>query len=96
MASEHLCPACGASLDFAPWEGDSPSDEICPCCGIQFGYTDFAGGDFERRLVVYERWRIRWVEEGAHWRHTRKPENWSAVEQLRRIGVEIELATGSR
>ena len=64
---EHICPACGALLDFAPWQGESASDEICPCCGIQFGYDDHAGGDSESRLLVYERWRDRWLSEGAHW-----------------------------
>ena len=95
---EHLCPACGALLDFAPWQGDSPSHEICPCCGIQFGYSDAAGGDPEARIVAYERWRDRWLAEGAHWSSgsRSKPDGWSVAKQLRRVGVDIESAPRSR
>jgi hypothetical protein len=85
----HLCPACGVLLSFAPWRGDSPSDEICPCCGIQFGYSDFANGDPQARMIVYERWRARWIADGARWCHEPAPVCWSPVEQLRRVGVEL-------
>ena len=97
-SEEQICPACGARLDFAPWQGQSPSDEICPCCGIQFGYDDAAGGDLEARSLAYDRWRDRWLSEGARWRSHAQPAppGWSASEQLRRVGVEFNGEVGSR
>jgi len=91
-SEEQSCPACGARLDFAPWEEGSPSHEICPCCGIQFGYDDAAGGDLEARVLAYERWRDLWLSEGARWRSRGQPapSGWSVGEQLRRVGIKFE------
>src|SRR2546421_398332 len=52
VTSNNKCPACGYALGFAPWDGESPSDEICPCCGIQFGYDDAHHGEKGTRLVL--------------------------------------------
>ena len=88
---EMCCPACGYDLGFKPWDGDSASFEICPSCGIQFGYTDAAGGDSNRRQQIYCEWRDRWIEEGMHWSSTQeRPAVWDAVGQLRNIGVDIK------
>ena len=90
--SQSRCPACGATLDFAPWEGHSASDAICPCCGIQFGYDDAAGGDLERRVEIYEIWRHQWIENGMRWLSTSQPApaSWDPVEQLKAIEIEID------
>lgn len=69
--SKDRCPVCGYSLGFAPWKGESASDEICPGCGIQFGYND-ARPDL--REGVYAEWRRQWIAggrrafAGAEWR----------------------------
>src|SRR5258708_40013703 len=66
--------------------------EICPCCGIQFGYTDCAGGDINRRRQLYRNWRERWIGQGMQWKSIReRPADWNAVQQLRNIGVEIKI-----
>ena len=59
--SSTLCPVCEHDLGFAPWNGDSPSDDICPLCGIQLGYND-ARPDL--RQVVYAEWRRGWIANG--------------------------------
>jgi hypothetical protein len=83
---EFLCPVCGYGLDEPAWDGDLPSDEICPSCGIQFGYTDFAGNDPEKRKGVWKQWRERWVEEGCRWSSTNSPpEGWDPRAQLERV-----------
>lgn len=82
-----LCPVCGFQLWFEPWSGLSASDEICPSCGIQFGYSDFAGGDIERRPGIYREWRRRWIEAGTPWlgKSEPPPADWNPVEQLKRV-----------
>ncbi len=47
------CLVCGCDLDFASWVGVFLSDEICPCCGIQYGYDGAAGGDINKRHLIY-------------------------------------------
>ena len=53
------CPVCDFELGFAPWDGESPSDEICPSCGIQFGYNDSRS---DIRNYVYAEWRAAWLQ----------------------------------
>ena len=84
----NCCPVCGFGLGFRPWNEDSPSDEICPCCGIQFGYSDCAGGDINRRQQLYREWRERWIGQGMQWKSVgERPAGWNAVQQLQNIGV---------
>ena len=57
MAESFVCPACGyPDLTEPPWSESGGSFEICPSCGIQFGYTDAAGGDIERRRRIWAEW----------------------------------------
>lgn len=86
------CPVCGYKLWFLPWENDSPSDEICPCCGIQFGYTDAAGGDEDKRLQLYKDWRKKWINDGMPWSSPgmSSPENWDPKKQLENISQEFK------
>jgi hypothetical protein len=81
---------CGYELGFAPWVGDSPSDEICPSCGIQFGYDDAAGGSRANRAVVYQEWRRRWVRDGCPWFSIaiQSPTDWDPRAQMKRAGVQ--------
>jgi hypothetical protein len=96
LDSSHFCPVCGfdlyKELGVFPWEGDNPSDEICSSCGIQFGYTDAAGGDQEKRKQIYEEWRKKWVNSGMRWHdnNENKPEEWNPKEQLKNIGINIK------
>jgi hypothetical protein len=85
------CPACGYELGFSPWNGASPSDEICPCCGIQFGYSDAAGGDPKGRILVYERWRAAWINNGMLWDEGKSspPAGWDPHEQLRGLIKQV-------
>lgn len=80
-----FCPACGYDLGFPPWKGVVPSDEICPCCGIQYGYDDAAGGDINKRTLIYEAWKNHWIKEGMPWRSiaTKPPDNWNPMRQLK-------------
>jgi hypothetical protein len=82
-----FCPVCGYEPDFAPWDGDSPSDEICPSCGIQFGYDDAAGGDPDGRNKIYDMWRESWIKKGMRWSSfgIAQPPDWNPEEQLRRL-----------
>src|SRR5205085_10656218 len=84
-----LCPVCGFQLWFEPWNGVSASDEICPSCGIQFGYSDGAGGDLERRKEIHREWRKNWVEAGMPWRGIGQspPKDWKPDAQVKRIGT---------
>lgn len=55
------CPACGYDkLDEPAWIAPNArgggSLEICPNCKMQFGYDDAAGGDPERRKVIWREW----------------------------------------
>jgi hypothetical protein len=84
--SDQRCPVCGFGLGFAAWEEASSSQEICPSCGIQFGYDDAAGGDLERREIVYQDWRRRWVDGGMTWSSKQAvPPGWDPVAQLRHV-----------
>jgi hypothetical protein len=85
--TNNFCPVCGYILSFAPWEDTSSSDEICPCCGIQFGYDDAAGGDINKRHLIYKEWRKCWIEEGMPWKGKGIPQssNWNPFEQLRKF-----------
>ena len=68
------CPVCGYKLAEPAWTPDSGgSFEICPSCGMQFGYTDAAGGDPERRRDLWRKWRQQWVADGMPWRGVGKP-----------------------
>lgn len=92
--TKKICPACGFELDYYPWVEESPSDEICPSCGIQFGYTDFAGGDVEKRRQLYENWRKEWIQNGMKWWSIdnplrQPPLNWNPHKQLKNIPKEF-------
>ena len=69
-----ICPVCESTLDFFPWDGQSPSLEICPCCFIQFGYDDYAGGSDILRQEIYQAWRSEWIKNGSpkKWRPTKE------------------------
>jgi DNA-directed RNA polymerase subunit RPC12/RpoP len=86
------CPVCGYKLWFLPWEDDSPSDEICPSCGIQFGYSDAAGGDEEKRLQLYKDWRKKWIDNGGIWNGAGipKPENWDPIKQVKDVANKFK------
>lgn len=86
-----LCPVCGYSLGFLPWNGRSASDEICPCCYIQFGYDDADVQDEGGRTQIYAVWRKRWIGEGMKWnsKGRKPPDAWNPIEQLRSIGVQL-------
>ncbi len=65
MSSQYPCPVCDFLLDEEPWKEDlGGSYEICPSCGVQFGYTDFAADNIERRKRIYQAWKIVWIENG--------------------------------
>lgn len=89
----YFCPVCGYNLGFSPWNGSSPSDEICPSCGIQFGYDDSAGGDLEKRSMIYKKWRQDWINNGMKWYSKNdKPKDWDPKQQLDNIKIiESEL-----
>lgn len=86
------CLVCGYILNDYPWDGDSPSYDICPSCGIQFGYTDMAGGDKEKRRELYKTWRERWIAGGMTWSSVGNlpPSNWDPKKQLENIGVHLK------
>lgn len=87
----NYCRVCGYKLDFAPWIGNSPSDEICPCCGIQYGYDDLAGGNINERSLIYTEWKKRWIREGMPWlsRCIKKPHNWDPSGQLKNLKSDV-------
>jgi hypothetical protein len=58
-------------------KGVGGSFEICPSRGIQFGYTDAAGGDPDRRVALWREWREAWVADGTPWRGVGKPRRTS-------------------
>jgi len=90
LDSNYICPVCGYSLGFAPWQGDSAADEICPCCGIQFGYDDFAGGNSDLRQGIYDKWRDNWIQLGMKWssKGIAQPNNWNPEDQLQSLKQE--------
>jgi hypothetical protein len=47
-------------------------DVICPSCGIQYGYSDRAGGDIEKRKEIYKLWREAWIENDKNTLSTEK------------------------
>jgi hypothetical protein len=87
MTAQHLCPACGFDLWFAPWNEGAPSYEICPSCGIQFGYDDAAGGRESERAAIYTSWRARWTQDGMPWFSAgqRPPADWNPAKSLERL-----------
>lgn len=82
-----FCPVCGYDLGFIPWEDSNPSDEICPCCGIQFGYDDAAGGDYTQRNIIYNEWRLDWINKKMPWKSLgiNPPKHWNPIKQLLNI-----------
>lgn len=83
----NYCPVCGYDLGFASWVDSSSSDEICPCCGIQYGYDDVAGGDVNKRDLIYNEWRNRWIKERMSWKsiEIKRPDIWDPVKQLENL-----------
>ena len=92
LLKNNSCPVCGYELDFAPWQGIYSSDEICPCCGIQYGYDDAAGGDMNKRHLIYKKWRNRWIKEGMPWKsiESPKPDRWDPIQQLQEGGSSFD------
>lgn len=76
------CRVCGLiSRDFYPWgqDGTAPSFDICECCFTEFGYDDL-------HITIIRERREDWIEKGCKWHDpTKKPENWSADEQLKNV-----------
>lgn len=66
MADDLACPVCGTIQEEAPWANGQGSLEICSGCGVQFGYTDMAGGDEQRRCELWRVWRHAWTENQQH------------------------------
>jgi Zn ribbon nucleic-acid-binding protein len=92
LTKKTLCPVCGYDLGFEPWKNNSASHETCPSCGIEFGYDDepLASGVSGSRKDIYLDWRNNWMKNGMKWSSDSKPpDNWDAVEQLRRIGIDV-------
>ena len=84
-----VCPVCGyPGLYESPYYSEGGgSYEICPSCGIQFGYSDGAGGNVDKRRRVHQEWRRRWVERGMPWHGVgrKSPPDWNPQEQLKRV-----------
>ena len=84
-----VCPVCGYDgLSEEPWSATGGgSQEICYSCGVQFGYTDMAGGDRDRRISVWQELREEWVRGGMNWSSVgcEPPEGWDPVEQLKNV-----------
>ena len=59
--NKEKCSACLSEIDFKAWDGEIASFEICPFCAIQFGYDDMAGGDIEKRKMIYKKWHDVWL-----------------------------------
>ena len=97
--TKNFCPVCGYDLGFQAWEEDKyPSDKICPSCGIQFGYHDIVrnSGDEEEIVSRYNLLRTEWIENGMKWHFPsdpfdQEPENWDPKEQLKNIGINLDL-----
>jgi hypothetical protein len=80
---ERLCPCCGYSLNFTPWENGVGNEKPCPCCGIHFGWDDL---DEARREEVYFNWRKRWIVNRKRWWSSKPmPPNYNPDEQLKRL-----------
>lgn len=89
MENNKNCYVCGYHLDFVPWAIGIPSDEICPSCGIHFGYDDAAGGDLEKRRLIYKQWRDNWVNSGMKWwSKNNLPADFNPKNQLHKIPIE--------
>lgn len=84
--AEHFCRVCGFWSDDPPWgdDGRSPTYFFCPCCGVEWGYQDCFPS-------AAERFRARWLAEGAPWRHRKElPDGLTTAERLRRIGTRAQ------
>lgn len=80
----YICPVCGFDkLSFQPYdENGLPSYEICPCCGFEFGCDDFP--DKEK---AFDKWRLKWIEEGCKWfSRNPPPKDWKGQKQLHNFG----------
>jgi DNA-directed RNA polymerase subunit RPC12/RpoP len=88
--TKYLCPSCGYKFTSALYNEDKEfeaTDEICPSCGYQYGYTDINSG------FSFKDWRHQWVSNGMPFEHqiANSGPNWDPIEQLKRIGVELDL-----
>lgn len=89
---KYTCPVCGyPELTEIPWKdsfnSEGCSDEICSSCGTQFGYTDWADGIFEDRLIRHKELREEWLKSGWDKGRSEPPEGWNPIEQLKNIGI---------
>ncbi|MFM8930704.1 MAG: hypothetical protein ACKOS8_02355 [Gemmataceae bacterium] len=86
---KNICPVCGYCLNFVPWDGELPADEMCPCCGLQFGYDDFGGSSPEGRQLIYDTWRVKWINSGMKWQSVgiSAPQIWDPILQLKTAGL---------
>lgn len=94
----HICPVCGYDgLSVPAWSEGSPSDDICPSCGVQFGYDDMRRDEAER-FARHAELREQWIAEGCPWKHssTSPPPDWDPIEQIERLGIEIDPAALKR
>src|SRR5437879_6289194 len=71
-----------------------PSYEVCDCCGFEFGNDDEPG---TAAPVTFSEYRQEWLSDGASWFYLHKrPQQWSADEQLKRAGIRWLKATPAR
>jgi Zn ribbon nucleic-acid-binding protein len=82
LYAEHICPACGNKLDFAPWVGDKAAERACNCCGIHFGHDDAVAAHREGK---YMHWRRIWISYGKRWWRGQPPPDFNPDEQLKRL-----------
>lgn len=83
----HICPICGfGGLDKPVETKGVPSFDICPCCGFEFGFHDGVRGE------TYEKWRMRWIQDGMKFRKGHiipPPVDWDPRRQLASIGITV-------
>ena len=87
---ETLCPVCGYILGNKP--RDYYGNETCPCCCIEFDFDDnpLASGVNGTKEEIYEAWRKKWINRGMKFSCGTPPPNWDPIEQLARLGINIE------